>query len=75
MAPIVHGLEVEYYNRVEFTYLNIDDPKTTPFKKELEYKYQPHFFLLDGEGEVIQQWLGPKTKGEMRSILDAALEG
>jgi len=73
MAPIVHGLEVEYHDQVEFTYLNIDDPKTEPFKDELGYRYQPHFFLLDGEGNVLQQWLGPVTKEEFRTAFDNAI--
>lgn len=73
MAPIVHGLEVEYHNKVEFSYLNIDDPKTEKFKDELGYRYQPHFFLLNGEGEVLQQWLGPVSKEEFRAAFDRAL--
>jgi len=73
MAPIVHGLEVEYHDQVEFTYLNIDDPKNDSFKDQLGYRYQPHFLLLDGEGKVIQQWLGPVTKQEFRTAFESAL--
>lgn len=59
MAPIVHGLEAEYSGRVNFVYLDIDDPDSSKFKKELGFKYQPHFILIDGEGNILQQWLGP----------------
>jgi hypothetical protein len=59
MAPIVHGLEADYAGKIQFTYLDIDDPANDPFKKALSYRVQPQFFLLDGEGNIIQQWLGP----------------
>jgi len=66
----VHGLEVEYINRVEFVYLDIDDPRVDPFKQQLGYRYQPHIFLLDGEGNVMQQWVGPVTESDLAAGLD-----
>jgi len=72
MAPIVHGLEVEFHNRVEFIYLNIEDNANDDFKKELGYRYQPHFFLLNEEGEILQQWLGPVAEDELRRTLEEA---
>jgi hypothetical protein len=59
MAPVVHGLEQEWGERIRFVYLDIDDPRTDPFKEALGYFVQPHYFLLDGEGEIIARWLGP----------------
>jgi len=73
MAPIVHGLEVEYHNQINFVYLNIEDPLTDQFKDELGYRYQPHFFLIDGEGEIIQQWLGPVAEETFRTAFNEAL--
>lgn len=69
MAPVVHGLEAKYAGKVHFVYLDIDDPDTSPFKQELGYSYQPHLFLLDGDGNIVQQWVGYVTEGR----LDAAL--
>jgi len=74
MAPIVHGLESEFYPDVNFIYLDIDDPATRPFKSELAFRYQPHFFLLDGAGNVITQWLGPVGEDELREALQSALD-
>jgi len=54
----VHGLEAEWGGQVNFVYLDIDDPATEPFKRQLGYRVQPHMFLLDGEGRVLEQWLG-----------------
>ena len=73
MAPVVHGLEAEYGDQVTFVYLDIDDPATTPFKSQLGYIYQPHFFMLDGQGNVLQQWVGMTTEAELEAALLAAI--
>lgn len=73
MAPIVHGLEVEYYNQINFVYLNIEDPLNDQFKVQLGYRYQPHFFLIDGEGNILEQWLGPVTEEDFRGTFDQYL--
>ena len=70
MAPIVHGLEAEYFNSINFVYLDIDNPETADLLSFLGYRYQPHFFLVDGDGVVLQQWLGPVTAEDFRSALD-----
>lgn len=54
----MHGLEAEWQNDIDFVYLDIDDPETDSFKRELGYRYQPHLFLIDGEGNVLSQWVG-----------------
>jgi hypothetical protein len=66
MAPIVHGLEVEYFGAINFVYLDIDDSANANFLKELGFRYQPHFILLDGEGNILQQWLGPVSADDFR---------
>jgi len=73
MEPIVHGLEVEYYDKINFVYLNIEDERNEEYKKQLGYRFQPHFFLIDGEGEIIQQWLGTVDPDEFRAAFDQAL--
>jgi len=74
MAPIVHGLEAEYYDRINVVYLDIDDPANDIFKRELGYLFQPHFFLLDGEGNILEQWLGSVRGQDLRSAIDSALQ-
>lgn len=66
----MHGLEVEYYDRVDFIYLDIDDPRTDPFKQQLGYRYQPHIFLIDGDGNIVQQWVGPVSESDLAAALD-----
>lgn len=73
MAPIVHGLEAQYADRMSFVYLDIDDPATDEFKRQLGYFVQPHFFLVDAEGNVLQQWLGSVSEAEFVQAFEDAL--
>jgi hypothetical protein len=74
MAPIVHGLEAEYSKQINFVYLDLDDPRNQAFLSELGFLYQPHFFLIDGDGNIIQQWLGPVTAEQFREAFSSALK-
>jgi thiol-disulfide isomerase/thioredoxin len=73
MAPIVQGLEPEYRNRMNFVYLDIDDPATRIFQSQLGFRTEPHFFLLDAQGHILQQWVGYVTPAQFRQAFDAAL--
>ncbi len=73
MKPVVHGLEAQYGDRISFVYLDIDDPATQPLKKELGYRVQPHFFLVDGEGHSLNSWLGPVPEAKFISAFEDAL--
>ncbi len=70
----MHGLEAQYAGKVRFVYLDIDDPDTTPFKRELGYRVQPNLFLLDGDGNVVQQWLGRVIAADLMPALTAISE-
>jgi hypothetical protein len=74
MAPIVHGLEDRYSDRMEFSYLDIDDPATATFEQTLGFRYQPELYLLDAQGNVIKKWIGAVQEQELAAAFDAALE-
>ena len=67
----MHGLEAEYYDRIAFSYLDIDDPRTEDFKRALGYQYQPHLFLLDGEGNIVDQWVGIVSAEQLSAAFDS----
>ena len=73
MAPVVHGLEAEYYDQLEFAYLDIDNPANDEFKRILGFRVQPQFLLLNENGEIIQQWFGRVSAEDFRAAFDAAL--
>lgn len=64
MAPMVHGLEAKYFGRIQFTYLDADDPQTLDFQRALGFAYQPEVYLLDAEGNVLKKWVGFTTEEE-----------
>lgn len=74
LAPVVHELEAEYFNKIDFIYLDIDNRQTDSFKRTLGYRFQPHLFLLDGQGNITQQWVGYASQEELKIAFDLALE-
>ena len=58
MAPMVHGLEAEYYGKVKFSYLDADDPNTDTFQRTLGFQYQPELYLLDANGNILKKFIG-----------------
>jgi hypothetical protein len=74
MAPMVHGLEAKYFGRIQFTYLDADDPATREFQQALGFYYQPEVYLLDGQGNVLQKWVGYTTEEEFESVFAEHLQ-
>ncbi|HET7011886.1 MAG TPA: hypothetical protein VFI11_14000 [Anaerolineales bacterium] len=68
----MHGLENAWGDRIRFVYLDIDDPRNDAFKSALGYQYQPHLFLLDGEGKVLRQWVGFVDGSELEAAFLSA---
>jgi len=68
MAPMVHGLEAKYFDRIKFTYLDADDPATFDFQKTLGFYYQPEVYLLDANGTVLQKWVGFTSQEEFEAV-------
>jgi thioredoxin-like negative regulator of GroEL len=74
MAPMVHGLEAEYYGRVTFSYLDADDPATTVFQRELGFFYQPELYLLDADGNVLKKFVGYLSEEDLRGAIEQHLQ-
>ena len=74
MRPIVHGLHARYNEQMVFSYIDIDDPATADIKAALRFRYQPHFVLLDGDGNIIQQWFGAVRESDFEAAFDTALQ-
>jgi hypothetical protein len=72
MAPIVHGLEAKYGSQVRFTYLDIDDPATEPFRSGLGFSgFRPHIFLLGPDGVVLQEWIGSTPVDQLEPAIQS----
>lgn len=74
MASMVHGLEAEYYGRIKFSYLDADDPRTEVFKSELGFYYQPEFYFLDPNGNVLTKLVGYVSEDQFRALFAEHLQ-
>jgi hypothetical protein len=74
MAPMVHGLEAKYYDRIRFAYLDADDPQTQDFQRSLGFYYQPELYLLDGEGKVLEKWVGFTSQEDLETAFTQYLK-
>lgn len=75
MAPIVHGLEQQWNDRVDFLYLDVADPRNASVMQRLGYRATPHFFILDAAGQPLRSWLGTVEGGELMAGLQRAAAG
>jgi hypothetical protein len=70
----VHGIEAQYSEQVDFIYLDIDDSRNDQFKRSLGFRFQPHIFLLNGEGVIVDQWIGRITGDTLILAIEDALQ-
>ena len=54
----MHGLEDKYAAKIDFVYLDIDDPTSETAKRKLGYRVQPDLYLIDAKGKIVQRWIG-----------------
>ena len=71
---MVHGLEAEYFGKVKFSYLDADDPNTDAFQRTLGFAYQPEFYILDADGNVLKKLIGFISEDEFRSTFNEYLQ-
>lgn len=65
---MVHGLEAAYFGKIKFSYLEISNPLTEQFRIALGFQYRPSFYLLDGGGHILHQWLGYQTQEQFETV-------
>ncbi len=68
MAPMVHGLEAQYFGKIKFSYLDADDAATRDFQRTLGFGYQPEFYLLDAQGNLLQKWVGFVSQEQFETV-------
>jgi len=72
-APMIHGLEKEYEGRVNFVYADVQHPDSFELRYTLPNPGVPSYVLLDGNGEVLANWVGPVSRQDLCSTFDEAL--
>ena len=68
----MHGLEAEYWGRVDFVYLDREDPNNQSVVQTYGVVYQPELVFVAPDGTVIEHWFG-FNEGTVRSALDGYL--
>jgi thiol-disulfide isomerase/thioredoxin len=59
LNPILKGLEKEWGEKVNFVFLNVDDPLNSENLNKLSrFNVVPQLMLLDGDGKIVKEWVG-----------------
>lgn len=70
MKPIVHGLEAEYWGKIDFVYIDIDNPNNQDVLKRYGFTAQPLFILIDPDGNEVKRWFGFTSDGDLRQAFN-----
>ncbi|MBN1965082.1 MAG: thioredoxin family protein [Anaerolineae bacterium] len=73
MRPIVHGLEGEYWGRVDFVYIDREAGPNQSLTQQFGVRSQPILVLLSPSGEELQRWFGSVSADDLRAALDGVL--
>jgi thioredoxin 1 len=74
LAPTLHRLEDRYGRRMNFIYLDTDNPKTQELKHQLGFRSEPQIFLLDQKGKVLRIWGSGVTATALEDAIRSALQ-
>lgn len=67
---MVHRLEAEYWNKIDFVYLHQYDEDNYPIFEKYDMVWRPVFVLIAPDGTLITKWFGALPEAEIRKILD-----
>ena len=70
MKPIVHGLEAEYWGKVDFVYLDREAAANRELVKHYGIPGQPVFILIAPDGEIVEKWFGGVDPDLLRVAMD-----
>lgn len=68
----MHGLEDDYWGRVDFIYLDVDNSNNRSILRRRfgDRNVIPRFYVLDANGTIVHQWTGGKSSRDLREVLD-----
>lgn len=68
MAPVMNMLAERYKARINFVFLDVDDPANGMLTALMGSRLPPVFYLLDGQGVVLKEWRGYISPGEFEAV-------
>lgn len=69
MTPIVNRLEEEFEDQVTVLQLDVGQQANAELQSQYDLRGHPSFVVLDGDGLVVQRFLGPQTEGALRQAM------
>lgn len=69
----MHGLEEAYWGRVDFVYIDRENPANEVILKKYDNRAQPEFILIAPDGAEVRRWIGAPGEDELREALDSYL--
>jgi thiol-disulfide isomerase/thioredoxin len=72
VAPVVLNLDSQNNTRMNFIYLDVDDPDTKLLRSALDYTViaKPRIYLLDPQGVVLRDWIGYVSIEELQEAIN-----
>lgn len=67
---MVHRLESEYWEKLDFVYLDQYDPNNQGVFYRYGLRGRPIFVLIEPDGTEVTRWFGAKSEEEMLQILN-----
>jgi hypothetical protein len=71
---MVHGLEAKYFGKINFFFLDADDPATRDYQGKLGFQYQPYFVLIGADGKEVKRWAGFVSQDEFETTFADVLK-
>jgi thiol-disulfide isomerase/thioredoxin len=72
LNPILKGLAKEWGDKVNFVFLNVDDPLNSENLNKLSrFNVVPQLVLLDGDGKIVKGWVGSVPSETIQKELEA----
>ena len=69
----MHGLEAEFWGRIDFVYLDIDNPGNGDMMRKYGFTAQPLFVLITPEGVAVKKLFGYQPEDDLRAMLNEYL--
>ena len=71
---MVHGLEADYWGRVDFVYLDREAAANADVVQRFGISSQPIFIFLSADGTEIERSFGYLDETQLRASLDGLLQ-
>ena len=73
IKPSIHALEAEYWEQVDFVYLDREADANSDLVERFAIRGQPVLILVAPDGNEIKRWFGEVDTNELRTAFDTYL--